>query len=53
MTDEMSRQMVDTIRLAREGDAGAFDALLVQYTPLIENRIADARAKSQSILPDD
>ena len=53
MTEEMSRQMVDTIRLAREGDAGAFDALLVQYTPLIENRIADARAKSQNILPED
>ena len=38
---------------AREGDAQAFDALLLQYMPMIEHRLLVARSRHDSLTEED
>ena len=53
MTDTSQAKHESLLPLAKEGDAAAFDALLVQYMPLIEHQISAARTRVGDVLPED
>jgi RNA polymerase sporulation-specific sigma factor len=56
MSDEKTLDTPETLTLlsrAKAGDQTAFDALLTQYTPLIEHRLSVARARRSDVLPED
>jgi len=56
MSDEKILDTPETLTLltlAKSGDQTAFDALLTQYTPLIEHRLQTVRTRRPDILPED
>ena len=53
MADAVERETLALIEQAREGNAAAFDALLTQYMPLIENQLTRARTRCADVLPED